>query len=283
MQLKVYKMQRIIARLPLKLLLLLRLEENSMVVKQQLNKIINNSRIKDLICNILFIITYLIIIIITTHNGKFVLGSKTDFEIQHYILPEYFRTIFYKNFDLFPDFAFNLGAGENIYYFSYYGLLNPIILISYLFPMIKMLDYIIVSMAIVVIGSVSLFYFYLRKNNYSHIISFLSSFILLCSSPLIFHSHRHIMFINYMPFLIMGVYGMDNFVKKGKSLLLISSIVLMIFTSYYFSVSGLVVLFILGIFQYLKLYKNDIRKIFNFLLKLMVRLIIQIMYLKVNL
>ena len=125
MQLKVYKMQRIIARLPLKLSLLLRLEENSMVVKQQLNKIINNSRIKDLICNILFIITYLIIIIITTHNGKFVLGSKTDFEIQHYILPEYFRTIFYKNFDLFPDFAFNLGAGENIYYFSYYGLLNP--------------------------------------------------------------------------------------------------------------------------------------------------------------
>lgn len=277
MQLKVYKMQRIIARLPLKLSLLLRLEENSMVVKQQLNKIINNSRIKDLICNILFIITYLIIIIITTHNGKFVLGSKTDFEIQHYILPEYFRTIFYKNFDLFPDFAFNLGAGENIYYFSYYGLLNPIILISYLFPMIKMLDYIIVSMAIVVIGSVSLFYFYLRKNNYSHIISFLSSFILLCSSPLIFHSHRHIMFINYMPFLIMGVYGMDNFVKKGKSLLLISSIVLMIFTSYYFSVSGLVVLFILGIFKYLKLYKNDIRKIFNFLLKLMVRLIIGIL------
>ena len=248
-----------------------------MVVKQQLNKIINNSRIKDLICNILFIITYLIIIIITTHNGKFVLGSKTDFEIQHYILPEYFRTIFYKNFDLFPDFAFNLGAGENIYYFSYYGLLNPIILISYLFPMIKMLDYIIVSMAIVVIGSVSLFYFYLRKNNYSHIISFLSSFILLCSSPLIFHSHRHIMFINYMPSLIMGFYGMDNFVKKGKSLLLISSIVLMIFTSYYFSVSGLVVLFILGIFKYLKLYKNDIRKIFNFLLKLMVRLIIGIL------
>ena len=247
-----------------------------MVVKK-LNKIFNKDRIKDLICNILFIITYLIIIIIITRNGKFILGSQTDFDVQHYIFPEYFRTLFYKNFDLFPDFAFNLGAGENIYYFSYYGLLNPIILISYLFPMIKMLDYIVVSMAIVVISSVSLFYFYLRKNNYSHTISFLCSFILLCSSPLIFHSHRHIMFINYMPFLIMGFYGIDHFIKKKKSLLLISSIALMIFTSYYFSVSGLVVLFILGIFKYLKLYKSDIRKTFRFSLKLITRFIIGIL------
>lgn len=136
-----------------------------MVVKQYLNKIFNNDRIKDLICNILFIITYLIIIIIITHKGKVILGSKIDFDVQHYIFPEYFRTLFYKNFDLFPDFAFNLGAGENIYYFAYYGLLNPIILFSYLFPMIKMLDYIIIVMAIVVIGSVSLFYFYLRQIN----------------------------------------------------------------------------------------------------------------------
>ena len=243
----------------------------------KLKKIFKSSKVKDLICNLIFAFTYLIIIFIITNNGKYVLASTTDFESQHYIIPEYFRTLFYNTFDFFPDFAFNLGGGENIYYFSYYGLFSPIILISYLFPMIKMLDYIIVAMMIVVLCAVSLFYFYLRKNKYSHLISFLCSFMLLCSAPLIFHSHRHIMFIDYMPFLIMGFYGIDEFLYKKKSFLLILSSLLMIFTSYYYSVAGIVVLFIFGIFRYMQINNFRFKEILLYGINLIKRFIISIL------
>lgn len=231
----------------------------------------------DILCNLILVIIYLLIISIKSRLGNYILGSTTDFETQHYLIPEYFRNLFYETGDLFPDFAFNLGGGQNIYYLSYYGLFSPIILISYLLPMIEMLDYLIFTMGLVVLSSVSLFYFYLRKNNYSHLISFLCSFIFLCSTPLIFHSNRHIMFINYLPFLILGFYGIDQFINKKKSFLLIISVFLMILTSYYFSISGIVVLFILAIFKYIKNNKYKLKDIFSFSIRLIIRFFISIM------
>ena len=231
----------------------------------------------DILCNLILVIIYLLIISIKSRLGNYILGSTTDFETQHYLIPEYFRNLFYETGDLFPDFAFNLGGGQNIYYLSYYGLFSPIILISYLLPMIEMLDYLIFTMILVVLSSVSLFYFYLRKNNYSHLISFLCSFIFLCSTPLIFHSNRHIMFINYLPFLILGFYGIDQFITKKKSFLLIISVFLMILTSYYFSISGIIVLFILAIFKYIKNNKYKLKDIFYFSIKLIIRFFISIM------
>ena len=231
----------------------------------------------DILCNLILVIIYLLIISIKSRLGNYILGSTTDFETQHYLIPEYFRNLCYETGDLFPDFAFNLGGGQNIYYLSYYGLFSPIILISYLLPMIEMLDYLIFTMGLVVLSSVSLFYFYLRKNNYSHLISFLCSFIFLCSTPLIFHSNRHIMFINYLPFLILGFYGIDQFITKKKSFLLIISVFLMILTSYYFSISGIVVLFILAIFKYIKNNKYKLKDIFSFSIRLIIRFFISIM------
>ena len=52
---------------------------------------------------------------------------------QHIQFADYLRSLFYDTYNLLPNFAFNLGGGENIYNISYYGLFNPIILISYLF------------------------------------------------------------------------------------------------------------------------------------------------------
>ena len=65
----------------------------------------------------------------TTH----LYGSQLDWYAQHVPVAEYFRTLFYSTHDIFPDFAFNIGSGQNIYNFSYYGLLSPIILLSYLY------------------------------------------------------------------------------------------------------------------------------------------------------
>ena len=144
--------------------------------------------------------------------------------------------------------------------------------------MVKMIDYIQIMMSLVVLSSVILFYCYLRKNKYSYLVSFLCSFMFLCSSSFFFHSHRHIMFINYMPFLIMGLYGIARYIEKNKSDLLIISMSLMILTSYYFSVSGLGALFIFSIYRYMKSNKKaKFKDIFNFGLKIILRFICSVL------
>ena len=131
----------------------------------------NFKKIKqDLFACFLFIIVFLFIYFLITRN-KFLYGSSMDWESQHYLIPEYFRNLFYSTKDLFPDFALNLGAGQNIYYMSYYGLYSPLILISYLLPFIKMIDFVQFLGFLIQILSTILFYFYLRRH-YSYNISF---------------------------------------------------------------------------------------------------------------
>ena len=232
-------------------------------------------KMKDFGGILLLVSFYVLVILIKSNFGEYILGSTVDFDVQHYIIPEYLRNLFYETHNLFPDFSFHLGAGVNIYCLSYYGLFNPIMLISYLLPEVKMLDFIIVSMGIVVISSCILFYYYLKKNGYSRMICFLSSFLLLCSAPFIFHSHRHIMFMDYFPFLILGLFGVDIFVQKKKSFLLIISVVLIIFTSYYFSISEIVALFIYGIFKYIRLNDtNFVKFTFNFGIRFLIAVLI---------
>lgn len=205
---------------------------------------------------ILIILGLLLMLLPVGFNNMF--GSSTDWVSQHTVFPEYFRNMFYTTGELIPDLAMNIGAGQNIFNFSYYGLLNPIILVSYFLPFIKMVDYMVISSIVVVISSALLLYKWLRNNKHSNFNSLISSIIFLCSAPLMFHVHRHIMFINYMPFLILGLMGIDKYFKQNKSWLLILSIFLIIMTSYYYSVGSLLVLVIYGMSKYLE--KND----FNF-------------------
>lgn len=223
---------------------------------------------------ILGLIGLSIMLLIKGENNIY--GSETDWLSQHWALPEYFRSLFYATGNLFPNFAPNIGAGQNIYYFSYYGLLNPIILLSYLLPFISMTNYIIISSIIGVILSASLFYVWLRNNSFSMKISFVGAFILMLANPLIFHSHRHIMFINYIPFTILGLIGMNNYFKNNQKWLLIISIFLLIMTSYFYSVGGLVVL---GIYAIYKIFNEKITlKEFTFsLFKVIVVMFVGIM------
>lgn len=232
---------------------------------------------KDYINITILSILYLLVALIITH-GQNVYGSTTDWGIQHYAIPEYFRTLFYDTGNLFPQFAPNLGAGQNIFYFAYYGLLSPIILISYLLPFMEMSSYIIISTIITGILSIFLFYKWLKNNGYNTKICLVTTFLFLCAAPLIFQSHRHIMFINYMPFLILGLMGVDKHFKENKSYLLILSTFLIIMTSYFYSVGSIICLVIYGIYVYLKLDKKPTLKKFGIAaLKFAIPVIIAIM------
>ena len=214
-----------------------------------------NKHKNDIISVLTLIIISLVIVLILVNFTNF-FGSKKDWLSQHIMFPDYLRKLFYDTGDFFPNFAFNLGGGQNIYNISYYGLFNPIILISYLLPFVSMMTYIEFSMIICLIVSIALMYYFLRRR-FDSKISFVSTLLFLTAGCFIFHLHRHIMFVDYMPFLLMALIGVDKYFYKKKISLLVISIFLMILTSYYFSVVGLVCVLIYGIYRYIEDKKNE--------------------------
>ena len=204
---------------------------------------------------ILSTILLFIAILFSIVGTKYVNGSTVDWESQHWIFPEYFRTLFYDTKDLFPSFAFNLGAGENIYNFSYYGFLSPIVLVSYLFPSIKMVNFIEISMILVVIISDILMYYFLKKR-FDSKTTLIGTLLFLLSGPIIYHTHRHIMFISYMPFLLLALMGVDLYFDKNKKSLLVLSIFLIIMSSYYYSIGSIICVVLYGIYKYLEINKK---------------------------
>lgn len=209
------------------------------------------SKHKNDIINILTLIIISLVIVLVLVNFTNFFGSKKDWISQHVMFPDYLRKLFYDTGDIFPNFAFNLGGGQNIYNISYYGLFNPIILISYLLPFVSMITYIEISMIVCLIVSIILMYYFLRRR-FDLKVSFVSTLLFLTAGCFIFHLHRHIMFVDYMPFLLMALIGVDKYFDKKKITLLVIAIFLMILTSYYFSVVGLVCVLLYGIFRYIE-------------------------------
>lgn len=179
-----------------------------------------------------------------------VFGSKVDWISQHSVLPDYFRQQFYNTGQLFPEFAANIGGGQNIYNFAYYGLYSPVVLISYFLPFVKMSDYMMAAGVISLLAAVLLFYKWLLRRGITSRLSFLTALLFLLSGPMIYHSYNQIMFVNYMPFLCLAFLGVDRYFEKQKAGLYTISVFLMILTSFYFSIGGMFALVLYGIYRY---------------------------------
>lgn len=180
-----------------------------------------------------------------------IFGSRVDWISQHSVLPDYFRRRFYQTGDLFPDMAWNLGGGQNIYNFSYYGLFSPVLLFSYLLPFVRMDAYMMVSSVLCYGISVVLFYIWTDKKQFSPVIRLSVSCMFALAAPMIYHSYNQLMFVNYMPFLCMGLLGIDRYFVQKRAGLLIVATCGMIFTSYYFSIGGMLTLCIYAFGEYL--------------------------------
>ena len=179
-----------------------------------------------------------------------IFGAKVDWLSQHSVLPDYFRQQFYATGKFFPEFAANLGGGQNIYHFAYYGLYSPLILPSYLLPFVKMSDYI---MAVSITGltvSVLLFYYWLKSRKTDTGTAFILSLMFLLAGPMIGQYSGQIMFVDYMPFLCLALIGVDRYFEQEKSGLFTVSVFLMIMTSFYFSIGGMLSLVLYGLHRY---------------------------------
>lgn len=193
-------------------------------------------------------------------------ASDVDWLSQHSVFPDYFRKLFYKTGKLIPSFAANIGGGQNIFHFSYYGLLSPLILPSYLLPFMKMDMYLSIVSVLCILASVILLYRWLCAKGFRGKLSCSMATVYLFATPVLFQSYTQWMFVNYMPFLILAFIGVDRFMEKKKPLVMCISIFLMIMTSYYFSIGGM---FALALYQIAYAVKKEEGhfKWSNFLLK----------------
>lgn len=198
---------------------------------------------------VLSVLYFIIVLVIT--RFKYAYGSSLDWCSQHWVFPDYFRKLFYDTGDFFPDFAANIGGGENIYDFSYYGLFSPIIMLSYLFPFIEMSLYIQIVSVLGVWFSLMLFHRFLQKC-FSSFTALAGSLAFIFTSIYLFNSHRHIMFVCNMPFLIASLEAADKFILYSKKSLLIISLSLMILCSYYFSIPSIISVTVYAVYSYLK-------------------------------
>ena len=213
--------------------------------------------------NYLIILGYSLILILLIISNQTIFGSKIDWLAQHVAFPDYFRNLFYKTHNLLPSFAFSLGAGQNIYNFSYYGLYNPLILISYLFPFIKMSAYItFMNVFIYIIFGFLTYYFFKRR--ISKKFSLITTILIISAAPILFHFHRHFMFVDYLPFLILGMIGVDKYIEDNKMSLIAISLLFIITISYYYSIPCILVLCIYAVYKYLEYNKKiDFTKMFK--------------------
>lgn len=91
----------------------------NLVRKERRMQIIKGKKkIRGVIYLLLCLLTVFVCWLFVGRNGVF--GAKVDWISQHSVIPDYFRQQFYDTGELFPEFAANLGGGQNIYNFSYY-------------------------------------------------------------------------------------------------------------------------------------------------------------------
>lgn len=203
---------------------------------------------QDLIYIILTIIVFLLTII-TIYNSNYpYISSQFTKEIS---IIDNLRTLYYSNFDLFTDFLFNLGNGQNIYYIAEYGLLSPITLISYLLPFLSIKVYLTITIIISSIISIILIYRFFHKKKYPSEICFLISLTFMISS-IILNVNYSALLPSYLIFLVMAFYGVDKVFDEKKGNLLTISVFLMIITNFYQSISGIICLLIYSLYRYLK-------------------------------
>ena len=155
-----------------------------------------------------------------------VYGSNMDWLSQHAALAETIRDACRAQQTLLPQ-VLPLGGGTNGFEFSYYGFLRPDILIGCLLPGVPMYRILIVYMCVGYLASVLLFDFFLRRELKNDAASFFGSVLFLCAACF-FHTHRQVMFINYMPFFLSALLTLQSgcaplALQSGRALLTLQS------------------------------------------------------------
>ena len=194
---------------------------------------------------ILLLLPILFVLCVSTYS---MYGSKLDWLSQHVSLADYFR----QTKQLLPDSFENLQGQTNAFSFSYYGLLRPDVLISYLFPNVPTSFFIISYATLLWSSTGGLCYYWLRNKGYKDTICFFSSICCICANCF-FQSHQQIMFVEILPFLFLSLILIDENKRQWISL----CICMALFHNYFYT-PGMILILLLYDYDQHKTIKNMI-------------------------
>lgn len=162
-------------------------------------------------------------------------GSTIDWYSQHVTLAETIRSAILEEKTLAPAWL-PLGGGSNGYQFAYYGYFRPDILIGCLLPGIPMKIILPVYVLTGYLASVFLLYRWLRTEGTEQFFSFMGGALFLTANCF-FQTHRQIMFVNYMPFLLLALL----LLRKKKYAWVSICLFLVYLHSFYYAIACLAV------------------------------------------
>ena len=194
---------------------------------------------------ILLLLPILFVLCVSTYS---MYGSKLDWLSQHVSLADYFR----QTKQLLPDSFENLQGQTNAFSFSYYGLLRPDVLISYLFPNVPTSFFIISYATLLWSFTGGLCYYWLRNKGYKDTICFFSSICCICANCF-FQSHQQIMFVEILPFLFLSLILIDENKRQWISL----CICMALFHNYFYT-PGMILILLLYDYDQHKTIKDMI-------------------------
>ena len=194
---------------------------------------------------ILLLLPILFVLCVSTYS---MYGSKLDWLSQHVSLADYFR----QTKQLLPDSFENLQGQTNAFSFSYYGLLRPDVLISYLFPNVPTSFFIISYATLLWSSTGGLCYYWLRNKGYKDTICFFSSICCICANCF-FQSHQQIMFVEIIPFLFLSLILIDKNKRQWISL----CICMALFHNYFYT-PGMILILLLYDYDQHKTIKDMI-------------------------
>mgnify|MGYP002552818338 FL=1 len=176
-------------------------------------------------------------------RGEF-FGYGSDWLSQHLPLAETLRSAMLDSGRLLPLYL-HLGGGSSVYDFAYYGLLRSDILLGCLFSQVGM-EYLLAgySLAGIVLGTNLLFWWLRRRLRSEPSGACAAAFaaVLYAAATCLFHAHNQLMFVNYLPFLILTLIGIDRMAEQGKGAWLVTSGLSLVYLhSFYYSISCLAV------------------------------------------
>ncbi|RRF96738.1 MAG: hypothetical protein DUD27_03780 [Lachnospiraceae bacterium] len=223
----------------------------------QKNKDVSTEKISEFVPYIVIIFAALAVMLWITRGGRMLYGALGDWSEQHTAIPELLRREFYKTGKLIPDFIYSAGGGQNAFYFAYYGILSPWVLLSYLFPFLGMRTYLIIAAVCAQIVSACLIYQWLRRSY--RIMPALTAALLFClAAGFSHHVHYHIMFVLYMPFFIMALRSFEGQIERGRSAAgFIIWMSLAVFCCYFFAVAEFIAAGVFAIFLGLRQTESD--------------------------
>ena len=171
-------------------------------------------------------------------SGSF-FGYGSDWISQHLPLAESLRQAMLQSGRLIPLYM-ELGGGTSIYDFAYYGLLRPDILLGCLLPNVGM-EYILAgySLAELVLGTNLMFRWLYHQGKNEKAAA--AATVIFLAATCFYHAHNQLMFVNYIPFLILTLIGIDIMAQNGKGGLVTAGLVLIYFHSFYYAISCLAV------------------------------------------